>query len=42
MDRKVMARQVIDRQIEDRQTGRNKADECWYPSRPYGVLNSDL
>ena len=33
---------VIDRQIEDRQTGRNKADERWYPSRPCSVLNSGL
>ena len=32
---------VIDRQIEDRQTGRNKADERWYPSGPCSVLNSD-
>jgi hypothetical protein len=52
MDRKVMDRQVIDRQVEDRQvedrqvedrqTGRNKADERWYPSRPCSVLNSGL
>ena len=42
IDRKVMDRQVIDRQAEDRQTGRNKADERWYPSRPCGVLNSGL
>ena len=42
MDRKVMDRQVIDRQVEDRQTGRNKADERWYPSRPCGVLNRPL
>jgi hypothetical protein len=34
--------QVIDRQAEDRQTGRNKADERWYPSRPCSVLNSGL
>jgi hypothetical protein len=34
--------QVIDRQVEDRQTGRNKADERWYPSRPCSVLNSGL
>ena len=34
--------QVIDRQVEDRQTGRNKADERWYPSRPCGDLNTDL
>src|ERR1700733_14252039 len=34
--------QVIDRQVEDRQTGRNKADERWYPSRPCGVLNRPL
>src|SRR5271155_2371532 len=26
----------------DRQTGRNKVDERWYPSRPCGVLNSGL
>jgi hypothetical protein len=37
-----MDRQVIDRQAEDRQTGRNKADERWYPSRPCSVLNSGL
>src|SRR5947209_2981560 len=24
--------QVIDRQVEDRQTGRNKANERWYPA----------
>ena len=42
IDRKVMDRQVIDRQIEDRQTGRNKADERWYPSRPCSDLNTDL
>ena len=41
IDRKV-DRQVIDRQIEDRQTGRDKADERWYLSRPCGVLNSGL
>jgi hypothetical protein len=41
-DRKVMDRQVIDRRVEDRQTGRNKADERWYPSRPCSVLNSGL
>ena len=40
--RKVMDRQAIDRQVEDRQTGRNKADERWYPSRPCSVLNSGL
>ena len=34
--------QVIDRQVEDRQTGRNKADERWYPSRPCSDLNTDL
>jgi hypothetical protein len=34
--------QVIDRQVEDRQTGRSKADERWYPSRPCSVLNSGL
>src|SRR5271155_3145603 len=34
--------QVIDRQDEDRQTGRNKADERWNPSRPCGVLNRPL
>ena len=34
--------QVIDRQVEDRQTGRNKADERWYPSRPCSVLNGGL
>jgi hypothetical protein len=34
--------QVIDRQAEDRQTGRNKVDERWYPSRPCSVLNSGL
>jgi hypothetical protein len=34
--------QVIDRQVEDRQTGRNKVDERWYPSRPCNVLNSGL
>jgi hypothetical protein len=34
MDRQVIDRQIEDRQIEDRQTGRNKADERWYPSRP--------
>ena len=34
--------QVIDRQAEDRQTGRNKADERWYPSRPCSVLSSGL
>jgi hypothetical protein len=38
----VMDRQVIDRQTEDRQTGRNKADERWYLSRPCSVLNSGL
>jgi hypothetical protein len=38
----VIDRQVIDRQVEDRQTGRNKADERWYPSRPCSVLNSGL
>jgi hypothetical protein len=38
MDRKVIDRQVIDRQVEDRQTGRNKADERWYPSRSYSDL----
>jgi hypothetical protein len=27
---------------QDRQTGRNKTDERWYPSRPCGVLNSGL
>jgi hypothetical protein len=37
-----MDRQVIDRQTEDRQTGRNKADERWYPSRPCSVLSSGL
>jgi hypothetical protein len=26
----------------DRQTGRNKADERWYLSRPCSVLNSGL
>jgi hypothetical protein len=26
----------------DRQTGRNKADERWHPSRPCSVLNSGL
>jgi hypothetical protein len=26
----------------DRQTGRNKTDERWYPSRPCAVLNSGL
>jgi len=41
-DRKVMDRQVIDRQVEDRQTGRNKADERWYLSRPCSILNSGL
>ena len=34
--------QVIDREVEDRQTGRNKADERWYPSRPCSDLNTDL
>src|SRR6202020_129840 len=34
--------QVIDRQVEDRQTGRNRADERWYPGRPCSVLNSGL
>jgi hypothetical protein len=34
--------QVIDRQVEGRQTGRNKADERWYPSRPCSVLSSGL
>src|SRR5271156_2146783 len=34
--------QGIDRQVEDRQTGRNKADERWYPSRPCSDLNTDL
>jgi hypothetical protein len=33
--------QTDDRQT-DRQTGRNKANEHWYPSRPYSVLNSGL
>ena len=42
MDRKVIDRHVINRQIEDRQTGRNKADERWYPSRPCSDLNTDL
>jgi hypothetical protein len=37
-----MDRKVMDRQIEDRQTGRNKADERWYPSRPCSVLSSGL
>ena len=34
--------QVIDREVVDRQTGRNKADERWYPSRPCSDLNSGL
>jgi hypothetical protein len=34
--------QVTDRQVEDRQTGRNKADERWYLSRPCSVLGSGL
>ena len=42
INRNVMDRQVIDRQVEDRQRGPNKADERWYPSRPYSVLNSGL
>ena len=42
IDRQVIDRQVIDRQIKDRQTGRNKADERWYPSRPCSVLSSGL
>jgi hypothetical protein len=41
-DRQVEDRQVEDRQVEDRQTGRNKADERWYPSRPCSDLNTDL
>src|SRR5947199_7781170 len=36
----VIDRQVEDRQVEDRQTGRNRADERWYPGRPCSVLNS--
>ena len=35
-------RQKRDGQTGDRQTGRNKADELWYPSRPCSVLNSSL
>jgi hypothetical protein len=35
-------RQKSDRLVEDRQTGRKQADERWYLSRPYGVLNSGL
>ena len=31
-----------DRQKSDGQTGRNKADERWYPSRLCNVLNSGL
>jgi hypothetical protein len=31
-----------DGQKSDGQTGRNKADERWYPSRPCSVLNSGL
>jgi hypothetical protein len=31
-----------DGQKSDEQTGRNKADERWYPSRPCSVLNSGL
>jgi hypothetical protein len=31
-----------DRQKSDGQTGRNKADERWYPSRPCSALNSGL
>ena len=31
-----------DGQKNDGQTGRNKADERWYPSRPCSVLNSGL
>jgi hypothetical protein len=42
IDRHVIDRHVINRQIEDRQTGRDKADERWYLSRPCGVLNSGL
>jgi hypothetical protein len=42
IDRQVIDRQVIDRQVEDRQTGRNKADERWYLSRPCSALNSGL
>ena len=38
----VIDRQVEDRQVEDRQTGRNRADERWYPGRPCSVLNSGL
>ena len=34
--------QAIDRQVEGRQTGRNKADERWYPSRLCSVLNIGL
>ena len=37
-----MDRKVIDRQVEDRQTGRDKADERWYLSRPCSVLISGL
>jgi hypothetical protein len=32
----------MDRKVIDRQTGRNKADERWYLSRPCSVLNSGL
>jgi hypothetical protein len=42
IDRQVEDRQVEDRQVEDRQTGRNKADERWYLSKPCSVLNSGL